>query len=170
VCGALVALTLALVTGALADPNQYLCLVERSAGLHYDSQSGSWEPQTFVAGRKYILRRLNDDDRKDPQLQHYPKANWGFFLLEKEFPTAICEEVTEFSIFNCHPEYTDASFDKGSRRFEIVNRGAYVDQGFWERRRREDSEEYSRSLSRREATDVSHPQDLFVEIGHCSSF
>jgi hypothetical protein len=50
--------------GAQADLSQYLCVVEQSAGLHYDQQMKSWAPQAFSTGRKYVLRRVNDDDRQ----------------------------------------------------------------------------------------------------------
>jgi hypothetical protein len=54
-----------------ADPLQYLCVGERSAGLHYDSQANEWQPQAF-SGHKYIFRRLNDDDRDHAKGKWWP--------------------------------------------------------------------------------------------------
>ena len=77
---------------AAADPNQYLCLVEQSAGLHYDQQSNAWQPRAFGVARKYILRRLNDDDRDEHKgkwwvlLKDEPEANWAFFEFGKTDP------------------------------------------------------------------------------------
>jgi hypothetical protein len=37
---------------AAAEPEQYLCVVEQSAGLHYNQQNKQWAPQGFGATRK----------------------------------------------------------------------------------------------------------------------
>ena len=58
------AIALALTMVAKADPNQYLCVVEQAAGLHYEKQTDAWGPQGFPPGRKYVLRRLTEDDLK----------------------------------------------------------------------------------------------------------
>src|SRR5713101_1645322 len=88
------ALAMALTTGAQAEPSQYLCVVESAAGLHYDAQTQSWKPQAFGTGRKYVLRRLNDDDSvlirwNDEYLKKFvnpnkPKPNWAFFEYGKD--------------------------------------------------------------------------------------
>src|SRR5580700_3250095 len=52
-----------LTVAAEAEPSQYLCTGEQAAGIHYDNRTNAWKPQAFAAGKKYVLRRLNDDDR-----------------------------------------------------------------------------------------------------------
>jgi hypothetical protein len=165
-----IALTMVLETGALADSNQYLCIVEHSTGLHYDPQSKAWGPQAF-GGRKYIMRRLTDDDRREWRvlLQGRPRANWVFFEFGDKFPTAICEESTQLpGRFDCL--WAEVSFDKETNRFERIHRGAFIDQGFWEKMHQEDPERYGDLLSRKQANDISHPDDIFLEIGKCSPF
>jgi hypothetical protein len=168
---ATVLITLVVPATAQADPNQYLCTVEHAAGLHYDKQTNVWKPQEF-GSRKYILRRLTDDDRDENKgkwwalLKDNPKANWAFYSYgkDKPMPLASCVEdsgTVMSEMFYCRPVVNDARFDKDTRRFEIVSHGAYIDQGFWEQRRREDP-------NAKLANAPSKPDDLFVEIGNCS--
>ena len=63
-----------------------------SAALHYDKQAKTWAAQAFVPNDKFVLRRLNDDERKTWR----SKAEWGFFGLEETWPTALCG--TEFDL------------------------------------------------------------------------
>lgn len=104
-------------------------------------------------------------------LSHHPKANWAFFQFEGDMmPLATCEYDTRNILpsFNCRGGVLDGSFDMDSRRFEIVVSGGYISQGFWEQFRREDPEQYRWGLSQGRASDPSHPDDLFIEIGKCS--
>jgi hypothetical protein len=41
------ALLVASMTGAQAEPSQYICVVEHAAGLHYDRQADTWLPHAF---------------------------------------------------------------------------------------------------------------------------
>jgi len=60
--GAVMALV---ITTTNAAPDQYLCIAESAAGLHYDARSRAWKPRAFTTDeRKYILRRINADDLK----------------------------------------------------------------------------------------------------------
>ncbi|MNC80092.1 hypothetical protein D3C75_1327610 [compost metagenome] len=63
----------------------------------------------------------------------------------------------------------DASFDKDSRRFEIVYHGGYVDQGYWQQLKREDPKQYESLLFSGDGADTLHPDDLVVNIGKCST-
>jgi hypothetical protein len=166
-----VLITLVVPATAQADPNQYLCTVERAAGLHYDKQTNAWKPQEF-GSKQYVLRRLTDDDRDEKKgaysqlLKGNPKANWAFYWygVDKPMPLASCIEDNEAimsEMFYCRPIVIDAQFDKDTRRFETLSHGAYVNQGFWEQRRRE-------SPTAKLANDPSKPDDLFIEIGNCS--
>jgi hypothetical protein len=128
------ALLIATTTGTQADPGQHLCTVEQAAGLHYDSQTNAWRPQSFATGKKYVLRRLNDDDRDKKKgkwwalLSYHPKANWAFFQFEKDMmPLSTCEYYTSDTLpsFTCRRGILDGSFDMDSRRFEIVSNGGY---------------------------------------------
>jgi hypothetical protein len=104
-------------------------------------------------------------------LSHHPKANWAFFQFEGDMmPLATCEYDTRNILpsFNCRGGVLDGSFDMDSRRFEIVVSRGYISQGFWEQFRREDPEQYRWGLSQGRASDPSHPDDLFIEIGKCS--
>jgi|HubBroStandDraft_6_1064221.scaffolds.fasta_scaffold249613_1 hypothetical protein len=176
------AIALALTMVAKADPNQYLCVVEQAAGLHYEKQTDAWGPQGFPPGRKYVLRRLTEDDLKGKYQDlladmKQAESNWGFFResASDHLPVAACVEEnividnTNIPFFNCHPIKSSAmEFDKVSRRFMVAYNTGYISQGFWEQVRREYPERYRDALIRGEAHDPSRPDDLFVEIGKCS--
>ena len=148
---------LAFATGTThAEPSQYLCVVEHAVGLHYDKQARAWGPQSFQSGGKYIFRKLNDDDRDRWRLREdYPEANWAFFEFGKPMPLMLCKGGV------CRRIVLDGSFDFDSRRFEIVARGGYLYQGFWEQFRRENP-------NHEPLHDLSNPDDLFIAIGTCS--
>ena len=85
---ALSAILLAATTvAAQADPSQspseargqYLCIAEQSAGLRYDGKAKTWAAQPIFTDDRFILRRLNDDDRKT-WAKHSDAGRWGFFL------------------------------------------------------------------------------------------
>jgi hypothetical protein len=145
------------------DQPVYLCVVEQAAGLHYDNQVGAWRPQAFGTSRKYILRKLNEDDRDHQKgkwwslFEGRPKATWAFFEFGRDgVPKATCVEL-----FDCQPLVSSASFDKDTHRFEMIYHGGYIDQGRWERLRQENPKTHL-------PVDPANPDDLFIEIGKCS--
>jgi hypothetical protein len=103
-----------------------------------------------------------------------PRANWAFFDFGKEapIPLSTCFEDSENVVnerFACKRLVGDSSFDKDSRRFEMIYHERYIDQGFWEQLRRERPEQYRYTLSHDHMSDLaSHPDPLFIEIGKCS--
>ena len=74
---------------AVAQADQYLCLAEQAAGLHYDGQAKTWAARPFATDDRFILRRLNDADRKT-WAKHSDAGRWGFFKIGETFPTALC--------------------------------------------------------------------------------
>lgn len=146
----------ALSQGAMADPSAYVCTVQKSAGLHYDGQTKEWEPKSFEAGKKYVLRRVTDQNEKESRYGSLLKLdrgrpNWVF--LDGEMPIASCSEdvsIVAFSQLMCHPIIATVDFDKVSRRFEVSYHGAFVSQ-----------------VDKRRG-DVDHPDDVFVAIGTCT--
>ncbi len=172
-------------TAADAASNQYLCITESMGGLHYDAKTQSWRPQAFKADGKYVLRRINDDDRrrwgallkkpnwaalKKPGALPVPEeidvvGDWAFFRFEDNRPLMGCKEERVELIF-CEetlprgdgPSILDIDLGyTGSRRFEIVYRGGYIFQGFAERYKRPSDEPFQ-------------PADLAIEVGKCSPF
>jgi hypothetical protein len=170
----LTGLGMAFTPRAHAEPNQYLCVAERAAGLHYTPQSNAWGPQAFRGETKYILRRLTDDDRKSAfgfVLRDNPKTNWVFLELGEKQATGLCVGNTSDPILGgmyCRPVLADVFFSNDINRFEIVRHGAYINQGYLERHRVEDPELYKSELS--DGVNPSHPDDLVIEIGRCSPF
>jgi hypothetical protein len=157
-------LMLATATAAAStESDQYLCVVEQAAGLHYDNQAHIWRPQAF-GSRKYILRKLTEDNRDHQRkwssmYDNLPKVNWAFFYFGDDFPNQRCVEGEPFpSRLTCIPS---ASFDKETLRFEIINHGSYIDQGFWE-------QEHRKYPKANLPVDPTHPDDLGIEIGRCS--
>jgi hypothetical protein len=162
------ALTLALTTAAHADPTQYLCITEQAGGLHYDA---SWQAQVFSSGRRYLLRRANDDDLKNStgnamkyflhldastQVKDLPDSTHFWVVYEFGLPSgapaeAMCGEfLNQDHHFNCLGVRSAAfMFDYKSRRFEIAYLGAYIAQA-------------------RAPND--QPFDEIVQIGSCSPF
>jgi hypothetical protein len=172
----IVTIGLFMATRAVAEPSQYLCVVEEAAGLHYDPQNSAWRPEAFGM-RKYTLRRLTNDDRDHQRgkwwvlLDEAPEANWAFFEPGNDtpMPLSICVDnpkSVSAERFSCKSVLFDAVFDKSSRRFETIYHASYISQGFFSRR--EHPEQYKYRLSRGQVDLASHPDDLFIEIGKCS--
>jgi hypothetical protein len=167
------AILTSIATGALAAPNQYLCITDQAAGLHYDRQTGAWLPQAFSNRTKYILRRLNENDWNGPY--HYrledqePHPTWGFFEFGDDMPQAVCDETFSFS---CHHVLADLVFNKDSLRFQVTHHEGYISQGYWRHLQSTDPEGYQlQKLQKLPGTDpISRPDDLFFEIGTCSPF
>jgi hypothetical protein len=123
------------------------------------------------------LRRLTDDDRGSEWngfLRKNPKANWVFFEFGNkpgQFPLAICEE--DIMLFGCDRVFAEVNFDKDdSNRFEVVwGSRVYLSQGYLEKLQQEDPKQYKDLLSRKRGKDdISHPDDIFFEIGKCGPF
>jgi hypothetical protein len=157
--------------GSQADPSQYLCVVEQSAGFHYDKQTKSWVPQAFGTARKYVLRRVNDDDRHEWAflLKNRPHVNWVYLELGNKFPEALCENFS----YGCRTlAGGQVAFDQNTLRFELTHAGGYLDQGVWEHFRSENPDDYDRAVRLHQKTvgDPDNPADLYFEIGRCSPF
>jgi hypothetical protein len=165
------------VSGVCAGPSQYVCTVEHTTGLHYDKQAGMYGTAPFVAGAKFVMRKITDDDRdhqKGKWWALYDEGkraddDWAFFEFGKPdpLPLATCR-VAFGARLACERLIFDAEFDLDSRRFELVSRGGYISQGFWEQFRREHPEEYKHSSKNGTVNDPSKPDDLFIAIGRCS--
>jgi hypothetical protein len=156
---------------AAADPSRYLCVVDDAAGLHYERSIAAWRPQTFKPGHKYIFRHLTPDDRDKGKWQSLLKirseAGWALFDFgEKDpLPEATCKKDYTF---DCQRVTADFNFDDKTLRFEIARHGSYVDQGYWERLRREESDRYDSLQKSKQAIDPDAPDDLVFEIGKCN--
>jgi hypothetical protein len=74
---------------APAEPSQYLCVAEQAGKLHYNAQAKTWAAQPFVTDDRFILRQLNNDDRKT-WAKHSDAGRWGFFKVGEALPTALC--------------------------------------------------------------------------------
>jgi hypothetical protein len=174
-----VALLMAFTTGTQAEPSEYLCVATAAAGLAYNKETNVWGPAPFAPG-KWVLRKINDDDRDHQKgkwwtiFDHDPEANWAFFEFGKADPMPLltCHEGTGgySSEFSCRQNWSvfDGSFDKDSRRFELISRGAYIQQGRAEQFRREHPDYYARSLKEGRVPDPSGFDRLWIAIGTCS--
>ncbi len=128
-------------------------------------------------GCQVCLSQAEYDDRDHQKgkwwtLFEHSDANWAFFEFEKPMamPLMLCSEYSNYlADFKCEPISFDGDFDRDSRRFEIVSRGAYISQGFWEQFRREHPENYEWNRKNHQgAQDPSNPDPLFIAIGTCS--
>jgi len=175
ICGALV---LAMAPAGAA-PSQYLCVSESAAGLHYDAKIQSWKPQTFTADGKYVLRRINDDDRKKYGIllkyagtrdAPVTDADWAFFTFgENPRPLATCNDSLA-SEFACQRvvEAPLSDIDISFGRFEMVHRGGYIEQGYQEQVRQDPDK--SKQQPSGLVSDPSRPDDLVIEVGKCRPF
>ena len=155
---------------AIANPNQYLCVVEQAIGLTYDKQAKHWKPQTFLAP-KYILRRLKDEDyARWSTFLKKESVNWAFFPFEGQdaLPVASCSDDADF--FACRFHLKDAEFERTSLRFQMFARGGYVIQGLYQELRRKDPEGYKSIHSSEKEKPADSPDDVVIEIGSCSPF
>jgi hypothetical protein len=187
-CGAMIALAITTVSAA---PNQYLCIAESMGGLHFDARTQSWKPQAFKADGKYVLRRINDDDRKRydylltfPGIPN-PNADWAFFTFgDNRFtfgenrPLATCLQRQGLHDFVCHslPGAPAVLYTDG-RRFEIADLGGYVGESIARETAREREQFYrefpdrQRQIPGLTKSDDPYPdQDLTIEVGKCSPF
>jgi hypothetical protein len=171
---ALIAAIILSCGASAGPPNQFLCIVEHSAGLHYDKQSKVWTPAAFATGAKYIVRRVNSNDVAEQEkkkwglwlqqiLQNHPKADWFFSQFgEKDAPPiAVCDDdAGHTSIFICTTVIGAASveFVSSALRFEIVRNGGYVVQGGL------------KQFADTPPEIVDNPNDLSFEVGKCSPF
>jgi hypothetical protein len=182
-------LAVAIATATAAASNQYLCITESVGGLHYDAGTRSWKPQGFKAGAKYILRRITADDVKKwdsllkkfeirnghaEEVQIYSVGDWAFVSFGEPRLLALCLEATQDRglqlPFVCQPAPFVPVWDFGTdtHRFEMVNRGAFIEQGLQEAIHR-DPDRLKREPPGR-VSDPSRPDDLAIEIGECSPF
>ena len=165
------ALLVASMTSAHPKTDQYVCAVRYAAGLHYDDKTNEWRSQVFGTDRKYTLRRLTEQDAVKSAyqllLRYEPKASWGFFKLGDESPLAACIESSD-SHLSCRPIVQSLTFDKDSGRFELITHRGFIDQGYWERFRRDNPEHHQWLAEHGRANDPAHPNDLVFEIGECS--
>ena len=175
ICGAFLALA---ITTASAATSQYFCVAESAAGLHYDVTTQSWKPQTFAADGKYVLRPINDDDRKKYEIllkyagirgDAETDTGWAFFTFEENpRPLATCNKDLA-SEFTCQRvvEAPFSDIDISFHRFEMVHRGGYIEQGYQEQIR--DTDKFKQQPSGLKS-DPSHADDLVIEVGKCSPF
>jgi len=164
-----------LATAAQAEPSQYLCSIERAAGVAYNKQTKKWETRVDSTGQ-YVLRKLTDDDRDKKKghwahlFSEHPRANWAFFDFGKDDPPlAACVEKPDEPRFECATVMFGASFDKDSRRFEMTSPiGSYLDQAHWEQFRRERPDDFKDYWPQGKPNPVDDPDGAFVAIGKCS--
>jgi hypothetical protein len=168
--GATLAVLLTAVGAAHSEPTQYVCTVEHAAGLHFDPQTSTWVTREFGT-RKYMLRRLTDHDKKRrwwSSALRDPQANWAFFDFGKDDQTPLktCSDHARWIVCKHPGLMKEASFDKKSRRFEVIYSGGYMDQGHYQPNR-EHPEEWPIEQHKYPMESSRQPDDLSVEIGNC---
>jgi hypothetical protein len=163
------AAVMALLAEAHAEPDEYVCVVEHSVGLHFDERSGAWAPQGFAASLSYTLRRLTEDEANRSQYQvvrkYDPQANWAFFRSGDARPLAVCSESDRH--FSCKPVVWSLTFDSDSGRFEAALHGAFIAQGHWDQLRKEHPHRAQWMSDHGRGNDPSRPEDLVMQIGKC---
>jgi hypothetical protein len=135
---------------AHAEPSQYLCLADQSAGLSYDKSNKGWHAQAFIPDRRFILRRVKDDDLTGligmsvaQALGHHYQEETGtpkgetdlhlwvafdFGAPPGSYPRGACVEWLKDHLFDCHGIGAGAfSFDYASQRFGMADIGGYID-------------------------------------------
>lgn len=167
--------TLAMAGAAAAEPASYVCTVETASGLHFDSRANAWIPQVFKPGDKFVLRKLTDADLNSEKYKYLlklpgqPVPNWAFFDSDDR-PAANCVETTgQFGTFVCREVTVSAKFDRESRRFQVEYTNGYIGQGVSLQWKREDPEGYKQRVASAHNDGTTHPDDLLIGIGHCST-
>jgi hypothetical protein len=155
---------------------QYLCITEHAAGVHYMAATKTWEPTIYTTGSKYVLRHLNGDERQakypDNNPQGYTilssqsndpsKSEWGFFYFGEKLPRSTCD-----AHFRCTDSFLLLSFDSRTLRFETYQRSGYVYTPLMEKpgsMGNTPQEESARIQA------VNHPDTGSISIGECSAF
>ncbi|HME20794.1 MAG TPA: hypothetical protein VKI44_05440 [Acetobacteraceae bacterium] len=156
-------------TASHAQPDQYLCIGEHSAGVRYSRQMKTWQPQIFAPGTRYILRRLKGEERENKyldnhafigQIHHREMSEWGFFSFGEQEPRATCD-----ASFQCTTDILSLHFSQHTGRFEV-----FQTSGFWSQPLFTDPPLPNPRDEEIRASMIAHPDDGFVEIGTCSAF
>jgi hypothetical protein len=171
-------LTLLLGAGPAFAADQYLCITEAVAGLHYDRQTERWGPMAFKPGDKYMVYRFTGKQREaylsDPKYASIPNLEgWGIrkFGDDSGYNITACKTVDGRG--DCgddwfEPSYT-GSLDLNSLRFQLIHANGYMWQGRDRYLKRTNPQEYQKMAQKPPSLDnINRPDDLAIEIGGCS--
>jgi hypothetical protein len=171
-------LTLLLGAGPVFAADQYLCITEAVAGLHYDRQTELWGPMVFKPGNKYIVYRFTGKQREwflsDPKLASIPNLEgWGIrkFGDNSGYNITACKTVDGSG--DCGDDFFVPSYrgslDLNSLRFQLILANAYMLQGRHQYLKRTNPQEYQKMAQTPPLLDtINRPDDLAIEIGACS--
>jgi len=173
-------LTLLLGAGPAFAADQYLCITEAVAGLHYDRKTEQWGPMVFKPGDKYIVSRFTGKVRdaflSDPKLASIPNQKleaWGI----RKFGDNSGYNITTCKTFDGSGDCGDdffvpsyrGSLDLNSLRFQLILANAYMLQGRHQYLKQTNPQEYQKMAQKPPVLDtINRPDDLSIEIGRCS--
>jgi hypothetical protein len=173
-------LALLLGAGPAFAADQYLCITEAAAGLHYDRQTERWGPMVFKPGDKYIVHRFTGKQRdaflSDPKLASLPNRNleaWGILRFGDNSGYNITTCITLDGSGDCGddfflPTHRGSSLDLNSLRFQLVRPDGYIRQGSDQYLKQTNPQEYQKMAQKLSVDRINHPDDLAIEIGKCS--
>jgi hypothetical protein len=174
-------LTLLLGAGPAFAADQYLCITEAVAGLHYDRQTKQWSPMAFKPGDKYMVYRFTGKQREaylgDPEFAKYASIPnleaWGIRKFGDNSGPNVTACITASGDGDCGegtlPFGRRGSLDLNSLRFELILTDAYMAQGRDQYLKQTNPQEYQKRAKQIPSLDsINRPDDLAIEIGGCS--
>lgn len=117
---ALVALS---VTAHAADvtsqPEQYLCVVDQTAGFEYNSQLKTWAATNFIRDRKYIISESSISG-----------VTFQVNEIGSQSPVGYCKQgFSELEIIGCDMVIGDLKFNRLNGRFLLTYPSGYYNVG-----------------------------------------
>jgi hypothetical protein len=159
--------------------DNYLCITEAAAGLHYDPQTERWNPMVFKPGGKYIVYRFTGKQREwflsDPKLASIPNLEgWGIrkFGDNSGYNITACKTVDGDGNCGDDPIFPllRGNLDLNSLRFQLIHENAYIMQGRDQYLKQTNPQEYQKMVQKTPSLDsINRPDDLAIEIGTCGA-
>jgi hypothetical protein len=135
------------------SPTSYVCTPDFSTG--FAKKEGEWRPVRFdISDKKYILRRLNESEKKAwKHFESKKDVSWVWLKSGEKTSWHTCKnEATESGRILCPYEFLDLVVNIKSLTFQIYRKGDYV---YWIHPDDPDYEDLT--------------AETYIEIGKCTA-
>lgn len=91
----------------------WLCIVEASGGLEYDTKAQEWKSVTFNPGKRYVLRPFEGNEG-------FSDYSWQVSEFGERLRFAKCEAFDSVGVLSCITNTGGFTFDKNQLTFRYV--------------------------------------------------
>lgn len=103
--------------------DRFLCISDVASGVAFNKNPGRWVGTTFMAGSKFILRRIAPSEDRMPAAD---RGKWAVLTFGQEMPLTLCgDEAWHNGIFACD-DFEDFLFSRETLRFQYIYKYGYV--------------------------------------------